>query len=542
MHLKFLPHSTGSGSRAVSYLLQERDHKNEVRAGVRVLRGNPDLVAQQIDSLDFVHRYSSGVIAWHLDDNPTEQEISDVLDSFEETAFAGLSKNQYSLLAVEHRDADGRVHVHVITPRVDLESGKSLNISPPGWIQYFDPWREYHNHLKGWARVEDPERARIIQPGSKALGDESRILQALKVEPDSRQMITDYLITKIVNGLVKNRHDIRRELAKLGEITREGKAYISVKPEGFSKAIRLKGAIYDEKFTTESLKPDSRTGAERPSGNDRKNPEAAEKARNQLEKNVERRAKFHRKKYPHNPESNRSSDPEHAAADAERAAKEYAAVRAGSHQSGLSNERELVLGSADQEPSRDTITAARTERQHDREPRLVNLGTGGSDHGKDPQRNAATHTTEGVDDGHRGSAKIANERAREHIDREAERKRKARGAADRALERFIRRADTAIAACRAARRSFDRGIKPLKALTQKLRRFGGLTALKAAQKAKRSFAKYGKIWKRQFTRKQRAEQLVRTQFEQSWSMRDVRPLHDHVVQERESGSMPDPTR
>lgn len=542
MHLKFLPHSTGSGVRAVNYLMQERDHKGELRAGVRVLRGNPELVAQQIDSLDFVHRYSSGVIAWHLDDNPTDKQISDVLDSFEEAAFAGLSRDQYSLLAVEHRDADGSVHVHVITPRVDLESGKSLNISPPGWIQYFDPWREYHNQLNGWARVEDPKRARIIQPGPKAYADKARTLDALAVEPDSKQLITDYLVTKIVDGSVTNRHDIRRELTELGEITREGKNYISVKPEGFSKAVRLRGAIYDEKFTAESLRPDSKEAAAGSGRHDRRNPKAAAKARKQLEKNVKRRAERFEKKYPGNPEKHRNSDPERAAADAERAAEKYAAVRANGTQPGMPAGRELVPGSTDQKPSHNAIAAARAERQHDRGSRPGDPGTRRSDRGKDPQRDAAAHTPEGVNDGR--ATEIANDRVREPLDREAERKRKARSAVDRALDQFIRRADSAVAACRAARRSFDRGIKPLKALTQKLRHFGGLTALRAAQKAKRSFANYGRLWETNRTRIQRAQQLARQQQEraQARDLREVRPLHDHVVQEREPGAMPNPTR
>ena len=64
MYIKFLPHSTGGGADAIDYLLGARDHKGAVRAGVEVLRGDPYLSGQLIDSLDTVHRYSSAVIAW----------------------------------------------------------------------------------------------------------------------------------------------------------------------------------------------------------------------------------------------------------------------------------------------------------------------------------------------------------------------------------------------------------------------------------------------------------------------------------------------
>ena len=37
MLIKFLRHSTGSGKDAINYLLGERDHRGEIRAGVDVL-------------------------------------------------------------------------------------------------------------------------------------------------------------------------------------------------------------------------------------------------------------------------------------------------------------------------------------------------------------------------------------------------------------------------------------------------------------------------------------------------------------------------
>ena len=69
------------------------------------------------------------------------------------------------LLAVEHRDADGSVHV--ITPRGDLESGKSLNISPSRMDSVFLSLAGVSQPPErlGAMRVEDPERVRITQPG-----------------------------------------------------------------------------------------------------------------------------------------------------------------------------------------------------------------------------------------------------------------------------------------------------------------------------------------------------------------------------------------
>ena len=73
------------------------------------------------------------MIAWAPEDRPTDAQISTVLDGFENTAWAGLEPDRYSWTAVLHRERDGGVHVHVLTARCDLDTGKSLNIAPPGW-------------------------------------------------------------------------------------------------------------------------------------------------------------------------------------------------------------------------------------------------------------------------------------------------------------------------------------------------------------------------------------------------------------------------
>ena len=160
-----------SGSATAEYLEAEKDHKRRERAHVSVLRGDPQLVGQVADALPFKHRHSSGVIAWAPEDEPTPQQISDVLDSFEQLAWAGLEPDRYAWSAVQHNDAGGGVHVHILTARVDLQTGKSLNVAPPGWEHTFGNWRNYHNLVNNWARPDDPARARVLQPGHQALID-----------------------------------------------------------------------------------------------------------------------------------------------------------------------------------------------------------------------------------------------------------------------------------------------------------------------------------------------------------------------------------
>ena len=131
MHIKFLARGTGSARAAAKYLLGERDAAGKPREGVEVLRGNPRRVASVADTLGFEHRYTSGVIAWAPEDQPTDEQIGAVLDAFEETAWAGLEPDRYAWAAVLHREEGGGAHVHVLAARCDLETGRSLNSKCP---------------------------------------------------------------------------------------------------------------------------------------------------------------------------------------------------------------------------------------------------------------------------------------------------------------------------------------------------------------------------------------------------------------------------
>ena len=151
-----------------------------VRPGVEVLRGNPDHVAALADSLGFEHKYTSLVIAWAPEDRPTDAQIGAVLDEFEKTAWAGLEPDRYAWTAVLHREDGDGVHVHVLTARCDLETGRSLNIAPPGWQKTFDALRDAFNHQHGWARPDDPARAREHQPGHRAYIEAARLRAGLE--------------------------------------------------------------------------------------------------------------------------------------------------------------------------------------------------------------------------------------------------------------------------------------------------------------------------------------------------------------------------
>lgn len=70
MMIKFLAQGTGSAAKAAKYLTRELgpiaqdQDPDQNPEEVKVLRGNPEQVAAVADSLEFEHKYTSGVIAW----------------------------------------------------------------------------------------------------------------------------------------------------------------------------------------------------------------------------------------------------------------------------------------------------------------------------------------------------------------------------------------------------------------------------------------------------------------------------------------------
>lgn len=255
MHIKFIKTGKGSASAAKEYLLQENDHKGVIRADVQVLRGNPEHVTQLAESLEFKHKYTSGVIAWHKDDAPTDNQIAQVLDDFERVAFAGLEPSQYAYYAVLHEDTDGAKHVHVIAPRVELSTGLSMNIAPPNHQKTYDVLVDKYNVQHDWASPKDISRQKTMTIDKMQIHADTPNVQAKK-------MIHEVINELVERGSIKNNSDVRTKLAEFGEITREGKDYISIKPQGFKKAVRLKGAYYEREFSVERISKEVRAEQE----------------------------------------------------------------------------------------------------------------------------------------------------------------------------------------------------------------------------------------------------------------------------------------
>lgn len=279
MLIKMLRHGTGSAARAASYVLDEKDHMNIVRPHVEVLCGDPHLFAKIADSSPFKHKYTSAVIAFAEEDQPTNIEMKDVLKQFEALAFSGLESDQYHLTAVLHQELNGSKHVHILVPRLELRSGKAMNIAPPGNFQkHFHTLQDKLNFEYGWADPNDPERARFTKKGH-----ETYLHAALKKIGKDRENYKQYienLYLKLLSIslkqlekkhaqvipselLVRNRDDfmqfvLTNELAS--EVVKIREKQFSLVPPFGKKPIYFQGEIYERQFTIEKC---SRTIRER---------------------------------------------------------------------------------------------------------------------------------------------------------------------------------------------------------------------------------------------------------------------------------------
>ena len=277
MHIKFLEHGKGSPAKASSYVLDKLDHLGNVRAGVEVLRGDATTFNAICDASPHLWKYTSGVIAWSKEDAPTDEQIKEVLDNFESHAFAGLDPSQYHLFAVLHTDQDGSKHIHVLTPRIDLESGKSLNIAPPGHEKHFDSLRDYFNTKYQWSRPDDLLLMQTTQEPNhiaKLNKQAKKILLNQDIETLTKNQFCkafdNYVQTLLKTQTAANRADIVACINELDGIDsiKPSKDFLTVTLTS-GKKHRLKGDFYHEQFEIESYSEHLRAAAKsRPTANE----------------------------------------------------------------------------------------------------------------------------------------------------------------------------------------------------------------------------------------------------------------------------------
>lgn len=271
-----------SAREAVEYLLGRYNHEGIEREEVRILRGNPDEVARIADNLKFKHRYSSFVIRWAPGEKPTEDQIREILDEWERLAFAGLDPSRFSYCAILHREK-GQYHIHLFAARVDLATGKSYNIYPPGWEKKWYYFRRWLEEKHGW--IDPDTRPRAL----------SHVLDPRSVPEQLKVRLTSHVLDKAKKGelQISSREDLIRYLESQGfAVVRQWSRGIVVEHPKTGR-LNLKGFLYSEDLDQDKVEWLLHRRTEPP----RPDPERAKKYREELEQIIEKIARDNRAKY-----------------------------------------------------------------------------------------------------------------------------------------------------------------------------------------------------------------------------------------------------
>ena len=248
MNFNHLDFGTGPVGPAIDYVFQEKDHNGVVRTDVQVLAGNAAELRRICDAIQHKQKYKSAVISFTPGDNPTRSDLDAVIADFEKVAFSGLEKATYCYLAVLHIEHDGSQHLHIISACIHLATGKAYNPAAPGWEGDYGPMRNYWNWKMGWARPDDPRRARVVY--GKNLQKTLKWKQGM----DRRQQIAQALSQGVVDGKITSRDDVVADLKAIGSVTKESKNSISLVMAGATSPIRLSGPVFSKNWNAEAVK------------------------------------------------------------------------------------------------------------------------------------------------------------------------------------------------------------------------------------------------------------------------------------------------
>lgn len=272
MLVKFFSRGSGGGEGPVDYLLgDDRD-----REGASVLRGNPDITQEIINSTDYAKRYTSGCLSFEeAAEEITDKAKAQIMDAFEKTLFAGLESDQYNILWVEHKDknktdkngkpilgADGlplkRQELNFLIPNQELRSGKRLQPFYHGAdMKRVNAFQNVINLSYRLSDPHDPSKKRFNSPhfsrSANLKGIEKKDYTEKQLElvthKSAKNELTAHIYELAAAARFKNRNDIQKELERKGvEVKRKSDNFISVKSPKFDKNIRLDDPIFGVDF------------------------------------------------------------------------------------------------------------------------------------------------------------------------------------------------------------------------------------------------------------------------------------------------------
>jgi len=178
--------------------------------------------------------------------------------------FFGSDPTQYDVLWVRHTHED-RVELHFCTPRLELTSGRSLNIAPPGYQKAFDSLHDVMNQRHGWA---DPMELERVQEVRDTVGTPTRA--------QGRDELHAWVLDQVSVGLISDRGSMLDALTDAGfGIPRAGKAYLTAQDPDTGERWRFKGEIFHKDWQADPAEREAEHGTGHDSAGVRRHDEVA---------------------------------------------------------------------------------------------------------------------------------------------------------------------------------------------------------------------------------------------------------------------------
>lgn len=227
----------GNAKSSADYLIGKKHDREEARE----LRGDIRLTQAIAEQANYSQQVTVGCLSFEEKNIPENQKI-ELMDKFEDTFFAGLEKEDYSIAWVEHTDKD-RLELNFYIANVELSSNKRLK-------PYFhkadfhlkDSFQKVVNQEYGFSKPEDPEKRQLLRQ-NKTLNKTAKEIQ---------NETHNFIKNEIETGNITSREEIIDLLDKAYGISRVTPEAISFKNPNGGRNIRLRGEFYSERFYKEN--------------------------------------------------------------------------------------------------------------------------------------------------------------------------------------------------------------------------------------------------------------------------------------------------
>lgn len=391
MIIKFFENKKGAGGGipSVDYLLNKQRVKNGT---AKILKGDENLTREIIKSLEYKQKACVGCLSFE-EKNIDENTKKEIMESFENALLTPEMKGRFNILWVEHTDK-GRLELNFVIPKIDLETKKSFN-------PYFhkidfkrvDLWGDITNLNYGFSNPKDPAKEQSIK----------NINHHAKTFKDHKAL-DNHFKELVINGLIKSKDElinyIEKELKGIVEITRKSKDYLSLKLPNDKKATRYKGELYQNgNYANTFRKEDERKQREARELSSARNGENIARLKTKLNELIEYKVKFLRERYKTKARENSKQHREHN--NDINMETDF-----NNSNSNLDNQHNTLFLDSESKNATKRVGAS-NQQENNNHTEKNNRDT--------RNRNRDIYNTKGIE----------NEPNREHIDRFAERKRRA---------------------------------------------------------------------------------------------------------------------